>query len=71
MELGNRGVILCCDDKAKVPTCDPGVSLSTGVRGKKTLVPTTTELVAYDHITKSSLCLSIYLKCQTPSSVDK
>lgn len=72
VELGDQGVLVCCDHKAKLPTGDHGVPVSTGVRGKKTLMPTSLELVACDHdMTKSSLCPSVYLRCTTPESIEK
>lgn len=42
-------VFFCADDKAKVPFGEPGHLISTGVRGKSSLVPSTTTLVAEDH----------------------
>ncbi|XP_053389758.1 uncharacterized protein LOC128552728 [Mercenaria mercenaria] len=64
--------MMCCDDKAKVPVGDPGVFISTGVRGKKTLAPVSETLEALDHdMTKSSLCPSVYLECEVPMSIEK
>ena len=37
------------DDKAKIPIGKPGCPISTGVRGKKMIVPTSTTLSALDH----------------------
>ena len=42
-------VLLSCDDKAKVDFGEPGAVLSTGVREKKSLIPTTSILEALDH----------------------
>lgn len=71
-EMLNHVVFLCCDDKAKVPVGDPGSAVSTGVRGKKTLAPTTTTLVSLDHdMTKSSLTPSVILQCNIPDHADK
>ena len=51
MAIMYRGecVLLSCDDKAKVDFGEPGAVLSTGVRGKKRLIPTTSILGALDH----------------------
>lgn len=59
------------DDKAKVPFGEPGVGLSTGVRGKTSLTPTASTLVATDHDLhkKGSLTPSVYFKCEIPSSI--
>ncbi|WAQ98046.1 hypothetical protein MAR_022419 [Mya arenaria] len=70
VELGPKALLLCCDDKAKVPVGDPGVPVSTGVRGKKTISPVAETLVACDHdMTKSSLCPSVYLESDTPTEI--
>ena len=62
--------MLCCDDKAKVPVGNPGVPVSTGVRGKKTIAIVTEELLAcYHDMTKSSLCPSVYLDCDPPKEI--
>ncbi|XP_060552756.1 uncharacterized protein LOC132714041 [Ruditapes philippinarum] len=61
--------MFACDDKAKVPIGEPGFAVSTGVRGKQTIVPTSSTLVAGDHdITKSSLTPSVSLQCEIPDS---
>ena len=51
MAIMYRGkcLLLSCDDKAKVDFGEPGSTLSTGVRGKKSLIPTTSILGALDH----------------------
>ena len=41
--------LLSCDDKAKADFGETGAALSTGVRGKKSLAPTTSILGAVDH----------------------
>jgi hypothetical protein len=72
VEEKDRCLLICCDDKAKVPIGEPGSAVSTGVRGKKSIVPTSSTLVALDHdMTKSSLTPSVVLQCNIPSSVDK
>ena len=51
MAIMYRGecVLLSCDDKAKVDFGEPGTVLSTVVRGKKSLIPTTSILGALDY----------------------
>lgn len=72
IEEKEKCILICCDDKAKVPIGEPGLSVSTGVRGKRSIVPTTSTLVALDHdMTKCSLTPSVVLKCNIPSSLDK
>lgn len=63
--------LVCCDDKAKVPIGEPGVAVSTGVRGKQTIAPVSTTLGALDHnMTKASLTPSVILKVAIPDSAD-
>ena len=45
----NQCVLISCDDKAKVSFGEPGNALSTGVRGKDSLVPASSILGALDH----------------------
>ncbi|WAR05310.1 hypothetical protein MAR_020679 [Mya arenaria] len=72
VELGEKYIVVCCDDKAKVPIGEPGFSVSTGVRGKKTIAPTATTLVAADHdMTKASITPSVILQVQIPDSAEK
>ncbi|XP_062616566.1 uncharacterized protein LOC134278262 [Saccostrea cucullata] len=72
VEEAEQCMMVCCDDKAKVPIGDPGTAVSTGVRGKKSIVPTSSTLVALDHdMTRCSLTPSVVLQCQVPKSVDK
>ncbi|XP_052286545.1 uncharacterized protein LOC127882125 isoform X2 [Dreissena polymorpha] len=67
-----KPVVLFCDDKAKIPVGEPEAPVSTGVRGKKTLAPTETTLIALDHdMTKASITPSVYLSCHVPDTVDK
>ena len=55
-------VLLSCDDKAKVDFGEPGAVLSTGVRGKKSLIPTTSIHGALDHdVSKKSMRFSVFL----------
>ena len=41
-------LFVSCDDKAKVDYGEPGTALSTGVRGKKSLIPINSTLGALD-----------------------
>lgn len=70
IELQDKVVLLCSDDKAKVPFEEPGAAVSTAVRGKKSIVPTAASLVAMDHdMKKGSLVPSVNLLCEIPSSI--
>ena len=75
VELKQKGLpstILFCDDKAKVPFGEPGSSISTGVRGKTSIVPSSTTLVALDHdMAKASITPSVILDCSVPDTVQK
>jgi len=72
IELGKYGAFVCSDDKAKVPVGNPGLPISTGVRGKKTITPTSSEMVAGDHDMHScSLTPSVYLVCDVPDATEK
>lgn len=71
-EMRDSVVFLCCDDKAKIPIGDPGSAVSTGVRGKKTLAPTTTTLASLDHdMTRASVTPSVILQCAIPEVAEK
>lgn len=63
----SESLLVCCNDKAKVPFVEPGHVLSAGVRGRKSLCPSTSTIVAegHDMHKKGSLTLSVYL--QRPS----
>ncbi|KAH3802076.1 hypothetical protein DPMN_155744 [Dreissena polymorpha] len=70
VELGPKALLLCCDDKAKVLVGDPGVPVSTGEQEKNTISPVDETLVACQHdMTKSSVCPSAYLECDTPTDI--
>ena len=72
VELGPDCTMFCCDDKAKIPVGEPGVFVSTGVRGKKSIAPTTSVLGALDHdMTKCSVTPSVYFKVLIPDTVDQ
>ncbi|KAK7092705.1 hypothetical protein V1264_008410 [Littorina saxatilis] len=62
VELGEDAMLVCCDDKAKVKVGEPGSPVSTGVRGKESIAPVNTTLVALDHdMTKASVTPSVIL----------
>jgi hypothetical protein len=71
-EMRDSAVLMCCDDKAKIPIGDPGAAVSTGVRGKKTLAPSTTTLASLDHdMTRASVTPSVTLMCDVPALAEK
>ena len=71
IELKEKALLMFCDDKAKVPFGDPGSAVSSGVRGKKTIVPRTTTLASLDHdMTKASLTPSVLLRCSVPETIN-
>lgn len=49
IEEKEKCTLTCADDKEKVPIGEPGLSVSTGVRGKRSIVPTISTLVALGH----------------------
>lgn len=64
-------MLFFCDDKAKVPVGNPGSPESTGVRGRQSIVPVTTERVALDHdMTSASLTPSVVLHCSFPDDTE-
>ncbi|WAR09165.1 hypothetical protein MAR_019123 [Mya arenaria] len=60
--------MVCMDDKSKVDFGEPGMAVSSGVRGKKSIVPTISTLGALDHDvgSKGSLTPSVVLKVDVP-----
>ena len=72
VEERSSSVVFFCDDKAKVPVGEPAVPVSTGVRGRMSIVPTATTLGALDHdMHKASLTPSVVLECRVPETVDQ
>ncbi|GES78591.1 hypothetical protein GLOIN_2v1791831 [Rhizophagus clarus] len=60
---------ICADDKHKVPI-RKGVTTSTGVRNKKSIVLQDADLIMYDHnFTKLSLTPSVIFFCEVPKSI--
>ena len=71
IDMKEHCALLFCDDKAKVSIGEPGCPVSTGVRGKKSIVPSSTTLESLDHdMTKASLTPSVILHCKIPDSID-
>jgi hypothetical protein len=66
-------VLFCCDDKAKIPFGEPGHILSTGVRGKQSLVSNSSVLGAEDHDVhhKGALTPSVYLHNANPETSEQ
>ena len=65
-------MVFCCDDKAKVHVGEPTAPVSTGVRGRTSIVPLSTTLEALGHdLHKSSLTPNIVLKCDIPVTIDR
>lgn len=64
--------LIFCDDKSKIDIGEPGALVSTGVRGKKTLAPSGTQLSALDHDvqSKSSLTPSVTMICDIPDDIN-
>lgn len=60
---------LCLDDKSKVDFGEPGMAISTGVRGKKSIDPYSSVLGALDHdvASKGSLTPSVCLHVDIPN----
>lgn len=62
---------ICMDDKPKVDFGEPGLYASSGVRGKKSIVPTNSNLSCLDHDVqnKGSLTPSVVLDVDVPEDV--
>ncbi|XP_053407150.1 uncharacterized protein LOC123547869 isoform X1 [Mercenaria mercenaria] len=70
LEVKNEAVFVCSDDKAKVPIEDPGRPISTGVRGRQSIVPLSENLSALDHdMNTTSITPSVVLLCKIPDSI--
>ena len=71
IEMKEITSLLFCHDKAKMPVGEPGTAVSTGVRGRMSIVPTSTTLGALDHDmqSKASLVPSVTLECNIPNAV--
>ena len=67
----NSCMFISCDDKAKVSFGEPGSAISSGVRGKRTIVPTTTTLGSLDHDVdhKGSIIPTVNMVCDIPDDI--
>ena len=67
----NSCMFISCDDKAKVSFGEPGSAISSGVRGKRTIVPTTTTLGSLDHDVdhKGSTIPTVNMVCDIPGHI--
>ncbi|XP_073720261.1 uncharacterized protein [Misgurnus anguillicaudatus] len=61
--------VLFIDDKAKIPVGEPGEPVSTGVRGRHSIAPSTSQLAALDHdmTSKGSITSTVYMQPNVPS----
>lgn len=61
--------VLFIDDKAKIPVGEAGEPVSTGVRGRHSIVPSTSQLAALDHdmTSKGSITSTVYMQPNVPS----
>lgn len=64
---------VCMDDKSKLDFGEPGLYTSTGVRGKKSIVPMNSVLSCLDHDvqSKGSLTPSVVLDVEIPGDVSE
>ena len=67
----NSCMFISCDDKAKVSFGEPSSAISSGVRGKRTIVPTTTTLGSLDHDVdhKGSIIPTVNMVCDIPDDI--
>lgn len=65
-------LLLSADDKAKVSLGEPGLAISTGVRGKRSIVPQNITLAALDHDVqqKGSITPSVLLDISIPEYIE-
>ena len=63
---------LCVDDKSKIDYGEPNYTISSEVRGKKSIVPVSTVLGALDHDVnlKGSFTPSVSLEVEIPDELD-
>lgn len=68
----DMAAMVCLDDKSKVDFGEPGQAISSGVRGKKSIVATGSVLSALDHDVqqKGSLTPSVCLLVDIPEQVE-
>ena len=72
IKVKGSSLLIFSDDKSKIDVGEPGALVSTGVRGKKTLAPSSTQLTALDHDlqSKSSLTPSVTMICDVPDDIN-
>lgn len=68
-QLSSDIFVLFIDDKAKIPVGEPGEPVSTGVRGRHSISPSTSQLAALDHdmTSKGSITSTVYMQPNVPS----
>lgn len=66
-----HSLFLSCDDKARIEVGEPGFAISSGVRGKKSIVPATSYLGALDHDVnqKGTITPSVVMCCDIPANI--
>lgn len=64
--------LLCIDDKVKIDFGEPGQAIASGVRGRKSIVPVSSQLSALDHDMQSLgyITPSVCLKVAIPEEQD-
>ncbi|ESP00199.1 hypothetical protein LOTGIDRAFT_173358 [Lottia gigantea] len=70
---GDRCILMSADDKAKIPVGEPGLAISSGVRGKQSIAPTEVTLAALDHdvLQKGSIVPSVILDISIPDVTEE
>ena len=71
VEHREHSCFVCLDDKAKVPVGEPDKPMSSGVRGRSSLMAAGSTPMALDHdqASKGSLTPSVVLQCDVPESL--
>ena len=66
-----HSLFLSCDDKAKIEVGEPSYAISSGVRGKKSIIPATSYLGALDHDMnqKGTFTPSVVMSCDIPENI--
>lgn len=65
--------LICMDDKSKIDYGEPGIHISSGVRGRKSIVPLNSVLSSLDHdvSSKGSLTPSVVLNVDIPNDISE
>lgn len=73
IKFRDKVTFVCMDDKSKVDFGEPGVHISSGVRGKKSIMPVDSALSCLDHdvSSKGSLTPSVALFVDIPEDVSE